>query len=274
MKKILTYVLLCCPLLAFFSCEMKLDPYSESVNRLDFVYERGQWTEPDADSVVNYTFVYLPADVKQDTVWLKLETIGFVTDYDRSVSLEQVPTSGLQAEAGKHYVAFDDPALTAGYVIVAGQTGVRIPVVLKRDDPALREHAVRLKIAVRENEYFKTGTLSRQTKVIVFSDKLVPLKYWDTNAEGYFGKYGEEKHRFMIQVTTSMEVLINDDFFEKLVGDAGSMDLGLLTYWSGFFKEKLKAENALRAQRGEGPLREKPLPGEDEGKIVSFERGM
>lgn len=273
MNKILAYILFCCSLFAFFSCEMKLDPYNESINRLDFVYESGQWAEADADSVVNYTFVYLPSDIKMDTVWLKLETIGHITDYDRPVSLEQIPTSGLQAKAGTHYVDFNDPALAASYVVPAGQTEIRVPVVLKRD-PSLEKNSVRLEIAIRENEYFKTGTLNRQTKVIVFSDNLVPIKYWDVNAEDYFGKYGEEKHRFMIDVTASMDVLINDDFFYELVGDAGSMDMGLLTYWSGFFKEKLKEENALREQRGEGPLREKALLGEDEGRIVSFEGGM
>ena len=272
MKKILRNMLLAGPCLLAAACQMNLDPYDEAENRLDFVYEAGQWTDADADSTVSYTFAYLPQDRFVDTVWLDLETIGYVTDYDRPITLQQVPAGGIDAEADKHYVPFDSPELKDYYVVPAGEVKATVPVVLKRD-PSLQETTVRLKVTIAENEYFHSGTQNRQTKVVIFSDVLLPLSLWaverDPNIIMMWGEYGPVKHRFMIDATASMDVTINDAFIEDLFG-LGSMDYGLITYWTGFFKEKLKEENARRAEQGLGPLREDPQPGEEIGQEVSF----
>ena len=272
MKRKIAYILKISSLLWMASCQMDLTPYSESVDRLDFVYEAGDWAEEEADSTINYTFAYLPQNWTVDTIWLEVETIGYVKDYDRSVTLKQIPAGGIDAEAGVHYIAFSDGSISNHYVIPAGQVRASMPIVLKRD-PSLQNATVRLKIAIEENQYFQPGTENRQTKVIVFSDVLLPLRRWavdgDPNILNYFGEYGLVKHRFMIESTASMGVIINDAFLDDLF-DLSSMDIGLITYWRGFFTEKLKAENARRAEQGLGPLREDPLPGEEVGKEVVF----
>ena len=76
----------------------------------------------------------------------------------------------------------------------------------------------------------------------------------------------------MIDAAAEIGVTVDDDFFFDLVGDMYNVDMGLTDYWRGFFTTALEEENAARAARGEGPLREAPEPGESEGALVSFDR--
>ena len=254
------------------SCQMNLDPYHETIDRLDFVYEQGSWSDADADSTVSYTFAYLPQGRNVDTVWLNLETIGYVMDYDRPISLKQIPAGNEDAEPDVHYVPFDDLTLSSYYNVPAGEVNVSVPIVLKRD-PSLLEKTVYLKIAIEGNDYFQPGSQNRQTKTIMFSDVLLPLQRWavdeDPNMLMNWGEYGPVKHRFMIDATASMGVVINDAFVDDLF-DLSSLDMGLITYWTGFFQKALKEENARRAAQGLDILREDPLPGETIGKEVEF----
>ena len=271
MKKQIIYLgFLCCILGA--SCQMDLDPYHEAVDRLDFVYEQGDWADADADSTVSYTCAYLPQDRKVDTVWLDLETIGYVMDYDRPVALKQVLLGNEDAKPGVHYVALDDPMVSNHYYVPAGEVHVSLPIVLKRD-PSLQESTVYLKIAIEGNDYFQPGAQNRQTKTIIFSDVLLPLQRWavdeDPNIMMYWGDYGPVKHRFMIDATASMGVIINDAFVDDLF-DLSSLDMGLITYWTGFFQKELKEENDRRVAQGLDVLREEPEPGEEIGKVISF----
>ena len=59
-----------------------------------------------ADTVIPRTFVYDVETRVFDTVWLEVETMGYVEDHERSFALEQVKKGeGEQAVAGKHYIA-------------------------------------------------------------------------------------------------------------------------------------------------------------------------
>lgn len=266
MRKYIQWLL---PIFSLFACEDKMDVYNAPDNRLNFVYEAYTM----ADTVIPRTFVYDLETKVLDTVWLEVTTMGFIEDYDRPFHLEQVKKGeGPQAEAGKHYIAFDDPLVANHYKIPARQHEARIPIVLKRD-PSLKESEVTLCIRIGENENFIPGYAEYQEKVIVSADILTQPYYWNFYASYYFaGKYGIEKHKFMIRATADMGLKMNDDFFYSLVGNPNSVDMGVTDYWFYFFSRKLAEENAERAARGEGPLREAPEPGEVEGALVRFSR--
>lgn len=267
MKKFL-YILWVLPLFTLFACEEDLTPYDEDTCRLNFVYE--PYTK--SDTLIRRTFVYDVDTRVYDTVWLEVETMGFLFDEDRAVKLEQVNGDGEvpTAKSGVHYVAFDDPQVAGLSVVPAGQSKAKIPVILKRD-VSLKNEEVMLKVRIGTNDFFQPGYPDYQLKTIMVSDILTQPKYWNFYTKYYFaGEYGFEKHKFMIRATADMGLKMNDDFFYSLVGDPNSVDMGLTDYWFGFFSKKLAEENAQRKAQGLGPLREAPEPGESEGKLVVF----
>ena len=86
MKKINKYIQWLLPIFGLFACEDDMDVYNSPDNRLNFVYELNTM----ADTVIPRTFVYEGEDRVLDTVWLEVVTMGFVEDYDRPFTLEQV----------------------------------------------------------------------------------------------------------------------------------------------------------------------------------------
>ena len=87
MKNIILYLsLLFLP--ALIACEDDIDVYNAVGNdRLNFYYEN----QYEPDTLVTYTFVYLPEEQMRDTLWFELATSGFLTDYPRTISFEQMP---------------------------------------------------------------------------------------------------------------------------------------------------------------------------------------
>lgn len=264
MKKITNYILGLFPVFGLFACEQDMEVYSAPENRLNI---------KNKEMSITRTFVYDEESRVLDTVWLELETMGFVVDYDRPFILEQVVAdTNKQAEAGVHFIALDDPLVAGHYKIPAGKSKANVPIVLKRD-PSLRLEEVTLGLKIGVNEHFVSGYEPYRSYVIKTSDILVQPTHWDMYASYYFaGKYGEVKHRFMINVTAEMGITVDEDFFFSLVGDPSKVDMAMTDFWFYFFSEKLAEENAARAARGEGPLREAPGPGQTEGDLVKFTR--
>lgn len=268
MKNVIFYISLLLILLGISSCEQEMEIYNAQGNdRLNFYYA----DKYNPDTLINYTFIYCPEEQMTDTIWFDLETSGFLTDYPRTISFEQLKTDGKDAEAGKHYVAFDDPSMKEVYVVPANSNRARIPLIMKKDDPELKNSEVTLKIKIKENEFFKSGSVGYQIRTFKFTNMIIQPKYWDMYAEWYFaGEYGPVKYQFMIDAGAEIGVTVDDDFFYQLTGDPGKVDMGLTGYWQNFFAQALADENAERAERGEGPLREAPKQGETEGKLVTF----
>ena len=267
MKKI-NYILWLLPIFGLFSCEKEMEVYNAPENRLNFVYEKDF---SKIDTLIPRTFVYDVETKVLDTVWMEVETMGFLEDRDRSFVLEQVKKGdGEQAVAGKHYIAFDDPLVSGYYNVPAGKNKAKFPIVLKRD-PSLKDQEVTLCIRIGQNENFIPGYEVYQEKTVTVADILVQPQNWTFLASYYFaGNYGKAKHQFMINATADMGIKINDDFFYSLVGDPYNVDMSITDYWFSFFSRKLAEENATRATQGLGPLREAPKAGETEGALVKF----
>lgn len=272
MKKITIYLLLLIPVFTLFSCEEDIETFdSPEYNGLNFIFK--DYRE---DTLVSYTFIYTAADQLTDTIWMEVETMGFLTDYPRPISLCSLPVDSNAAVAGKHYVAFNDPSLKDVYVIPANKSKARIPLILKKEDPELEEKEFNLKIGIQSNEYFTAGLKGYQERVVKISNILTQPADWNMFAVFYFaGNYGKVKHQFMIETGNKIGVKIDEKFFHDLVGgDPGAIDMGLTDYWRQLFKTALAEENALRASQGKGPLREEPQEGETEGTLISFDRPM
>ena len=125
MKRILNRIMCGVLLLAFSACEKDLELYDTQECRLNFYYD---WTADDGSdwkeawTRSSYSFVYGGSDATEHTEYFTVQTMGFLSDHDRPFELEQVMTGSNDAQAGVHYVSFDDTSLKSLYVIPAGQT--------------------------------------------------------------------------------------------------------------------------------------------------------
>lgn len=84
------------------SCEKDLPVYETPDCWLNFVYYSSYdgsvlGTEEVTDEMryASYSFVYVGEEVEVDTVWFEISTMGFVSDEDRPLELEQIQTGGM-----------------------------------------------------------------------------------------------------------------------------------------------------------------------------------
>lgn len=272
MKKITNILHIVIVAISMCACADELVPYNNPINRLGFEYDRNTYGQID-DSVKRFTFVYSKSSLLADTLWVEMRTVGFVTNYDRPFQLEQLTYSKNTQEELKqavkdiHYVDFNDEKLKNMYYIPANKNSTLVPIVLKRDKSLLKNKYY-LKIRVKENEHFSQSYSSNSSFVIELSDILTKPKYWNYMAEYYFaGKYGEVKHKFMIEASGEK---INDDYFYAILGNPKTVDLGYTTYLSSFYSQKLREYNEDRRKKGLAELREKPTKNGLEGELVRF----
>lgn len=246
------------------ACEKDLPLYDDPTCRINFYYPTCTSTEMFDSTLTRtpYSFVYAGATVTTDTIWVEVETMGFTSDKDRPVSLEQLDTTACMAVPGKHYVAFDDPSMASYYVIPAGKARATLPIVVLRD-ASLKDTSVVLKFTFRENEYFHHGYPVFQTRVITITDRLSEPSAWnkqyyyDTSHPSwgtysfadYFGAYGPVKHQFLIDQNGKAW---DDDYITSLMEG----DSNYLNYLMQEMQKALAKLNAERQAQGLDVLRE------------------
>ncbi len=238
------------------SCEKPLPVYDYDGDALNFELTLNSETGEAMER--SYSFVYEGDDVTLDTLWVRVNTQGFVRDYDRPFRLQQIAsgTDRPDATPGTHYTGFDDASLAGSYVIPAGQNTALLPVVVRRD-ASLKEGDVSLYFQLQENEHFKQGLPAQRTAMLVISDRLSRPASWSNY---YFGPYGQVKHRFMIDHTG---LRWDEDFVSQLV----SGDYGYIRYLMMLLARELEQENTARAKQKLRPL------AEENGDEVSFSWG-
>lgn len=217
-------------------------------------------------AVMNSTFVYKNATVTKDTVYIEVNTIGDIANYDREVKLVQVAEAGVTsaAVAGVHYVSTDDPELKKLMVVKANAVKAMIPVVLLRD-ASLKESSFRLRLELAANDQFGLGELKSRARTIVFSDRLERFFSWrvdGTQAPAFniYGKYSTGKHQFMIDI---LHEEIDETWYQNVVS------IGATGHYRNLLKEALAAFNSDpdNLASGKAPLRESDAPG---SPIVTF----
>lgn len=232
------------------------------------------------------TFYYETEDVKRDTVYVYVETMGGPRDYDREVKFTQLKKydveytfeNGVKVDSvvtenpnnaipGKHYVAFDSEEGKKLTVIPANKVNARIPVILLRD-LSLKEGTYYLDLQLDENNEFKIGGVKSDVEyAITFADKLIKPDFWDKSYQGgyYFGDYSTRKHEFMIEVSGER---VDEAWWATLYG-AESIT-GRLQYYVIKFKNALDEFNndPENIASGAAPMRE--IEGDPTSKLVTF----
>ena len=241
------------------SCEKDLELYSDPTCRLNFYYDIDAVSDFKPELARStYSFVYGDPNIKQDTVWVEVESMGFVADADRAITIEQVDSTGVDnAVAGKHYVAFNDPQIAKHYVMPARKARTRLPIVMLRD-ASLKTSTVVLKYRIKENENFVNGYDAYAERVLMFTDQLSEPSKWSFNYgsskypktfEDYFGKYGAVKHQFLIDESGEKW---DDDYIDSLM----TGDSLYLRYIMSKMSRQLSAINAERQAKGLDVLKE------------------
>ena len=246
---------------ALASCEKDLEVYHEDTCRLNFYYSGVSGTSSLDRSLTDphYSFVYGGKHLESDTLWLPMQTMGFVYDEPRAISLEQIDNEDAllsKAVAGKHYMALD--LLSSYYIVPAGTAMASVPIVLLKD-ASLDEQEYLLTLRIRANEWFENGYEAFQTRRIYITNMLSePSAWYQTYCHYYFGKYGPVKHQFLIDETGEKW---DDDYINTLMEG----DSGYINYLAEKMARRLAEINAERVANGQGVLTEA------DGTIVTIE---
>jgi hypothetical protein len=188
---------------------------------------------------------------KTYSFYFDMYTLGKVTDYDRPYKLVQVQEPNVDnAIPGVHYQAFDAPKSEELYVVKAGQSHIRVPIVFFRD-ASLAEKPFILSIQIGANEHFDLGPATNVWRKATVADRLLQPTAWNASATTYYwGKYSTVKHQFMIDATGQQW---DQDMMSSLAYDE-------TTYYRAVLKRALADYN-----------NEYPDPLEDEfGDLVVF----
>lgn len=247
MNKIFSIISACLLLFTLASCEQDLPNYSDSQARLNF--DNSQYKS----GLVNYSFTF--NDKQQDTVWIQLNTMGYLSDQDRPFELQQITTGRYDAIPGQHYVAFDDAAVKPYLVIPAGKNYARVPVILKRD-ATLDTAKFNLNIALKPDANFQIGYVAQSSMTVTMTSQLTQPTEWAGAMNYYFGTWGPVKHRFMIQVTGKKW---DNEYILSIEND-----FSMVNYLINQLDKALAEENAKRAAAGQ------PYLQEADGTLVAF----
>lgn len=255
-KKICAALLSLSLVLSFVGCEKALPVYDYDGDALNFDVTLDEETSLPVEKL--YSFIYVGDSVMVDTVWITLNTQGFVTDNNRSFHLQQVSAgdSVRNAVADVHYQAFDSEAMRKYYYVPAGKNTVKVPVVVYRD-ASLADGDVHLNIEVKPDDNFTQGIPAYRMFPLVISNVLTRPSNW---SDYYFNTYGPVKHSFMIKQTG---LRWDEDFIQTVLDG----DYGYIQYLTMFLYQRLQTVNAERQAQGLDVLKE------SNGKAVKFEYG-
>ena len=149
-----------------------------------------------------------------------------------------------QAEAGVHYVPFDDERVASFYVLEPGELETRIPVIMLRDE-TLSDTTYTLFFRIVDSEDLQAGDAAYCSAQLRIADCVTQPGRWSIYS---FGNYSTVKHEFMIRVTQEPW---DDEFFAGL-------DVNEMNYYLFVLNRELEAENAERVAQGLPTLREDP----------------
>ncbi|UYQ95797.1 DUF4843 domain-containing protein [Chitinophaga horti] len=161
----------------------------------------GLEAEGASGSALSYSFAISPSAVTKDTLSLMVQTIGNVSDVDRSFSIA-IDTNRTNALAGEYQ-------LPKTFVMPAGQFKQTLPLVLNRAS-RLKDTSTTLSLVVVENENFKPGPYLGGVAnmgpqfTVTWSDRLTKPSYWDNAGTGMIytaGKWSRVKHQLLIDAS-------------------------------------------------------------------------
>lgn len=257
-----------------------------SCKKADYMlYNDGHRIQIADTTPLSYSFLYKDASVTRDTVYVQMNTIGGIVDYNRPITIEQIPEydktyvrdpatnkiidstiteKPFKAIPGKHYISFTDPAVQNLMVVRADSAIDKLPVILIRDAD-LKTNSYRLRIKLIANDEFAIGETKQVERTIVFSDRLERFESWKTDISSSpafvsFGKYSTGKHQFMIDV---LKVRIDEEWYKAIIA------AGAVQHYKVLLRDALAAFNADPANiaAGKAPVHETSDPA---SPIITF----
>lgn len=260
---------------ALVSCAEKYPMYNLKDTRLGFGFKYDESAQMVLDSAIRFSFVYRP-ELVETTVWVEVQTSGFLSDNDRAFEVEQVEATAenvftklpagtvvKNAESGVHFKSFDDPEIKKQMFVPAGSASAKFPIVFYRH-PDMKTDKVYLRLKIKENSNFKESFRKNRYAVVEISDMLTKPATWDF-ANGFAGTYSRVKHEFMIKVATWT---IDEAWFEDNFKSYETNDQGYVFYLSNYFTAELVKENDARLARGEDVIKD------ENGNPIFFTLGL
>ncbi len=226
-----------------------------------------------------YSFVWSDGSVTEAVVKLPIKVIGGPDDVFRKLRVSQITEYDVTyetdnkgyiidsivtpkenpAEAGVHYVAFNDARAQELLVVAPGNVTDSVAIIVKRD-ASLASKKVRLRVQLEVSDDFLQGESKYLARTIILSDMLEKPDSWYnySNAYYYLGTYSVAKHELMIKVLKelqSSDSRVDDEWISK-----GNADASVFVYWRTKFVEELEAFNndPDNIASGAAPLREDP----------------
>lgn len=197
-------------------CEQKMEIYDYADDGLNFTGED-----------IEHTFVY-SGDIVQDTVWVEISTVGFLSDRPRTIELEQVMLTEEEltekkdgvadrvvenAESGIHFEPIDPVTnewMKGHYVMPAQANATKVPVILKRHSSLAGKYVV-LRVQLKANDDFRYSQSNMAYIDIEFTDQLTRPNNWNgvvpqddnwyENQYAFWGPWSRVKHMWLIEMT-------------------------------------------------------------------------
>lgn len=192
LKKILS-TLCCISSMAFMmtACE-KMDPIYVDDARVNFWVLQDTFNNTGSKVYTSgYTFAAQPDHVNIDTIFLRVKTMGPITQSDRRFAAIKDTAATTNAIEGTDFKILEG-------LVPAGKYVGYLPVVLYRT-PVLKTTTKTLGIVIADNGTFRPGVKEDMKFTIYFNDGLVMPSNWDV-LTSYFGTYSEVKYKFIISV--------------------------------------------------------------------------
>lgn len=243
MKNITINIFILVLLTTIISCQKETPTLWSDADRLNFVQTGYTQENIEADTIINYTFVFEPEEVKEHTIWVEIKTMGGIYNYPRPVRIKQTPSLSNDAVAGTHYMSFDNAEVKKQFIIPAAENTAKLPITVLRNELGIKEF--HLRIEFEENECFKLGYPNYSHKTIIISNSLSKPTNWDETIEYYaFGSYSQEKHQFMFDITGAN---IDYKYIQNILDTS---DYAYMEYLQGWYTKKLEEDNQRRENEG------------------------
>ena len=196
MKKTILYLLLLSTVL--WACKKnELAPFEATDNIYLHYLDRNGLQDT---TTISYSFAYNPS-LGQDTVWVPIIVTGNKVSRNRQFVLSVVD-SLTTAVKDLHY----EP-LKPSYTLPADSTRLKIPIIIKNNDPALAEKSVILGFrAVTGGDFSADLPLPLRTKKVIFSSRLEQPAWW-IYWQAQLGNYGRIKHQLFLIATNNAELV-------------------------------------------------------------------
>ena len=158
---------------------------------------RGEETEFEVDSLV-FSFMTLPDEITQDTVWVKVKRVGERAKVDKSYAVTVV------ADSSSAVAGIDFEPLKSSYIFNKNIGVDSFPVIVYRE-PLKSALSKNIFLQLQETADFKLGFIEYQTILLSISAVYPRPDDW-SYVEPYLGEYHYLKYEKWIELTGSTEI--------------------------------------------------------------------